>query len=282
MIPTKTRKPEMKISKVQVIFFSPSGGTKKIAAKLASSVADKLGVPMESLNLTLPADRDREYSFGPEDLVIMATPVYAGRVPNKIEPDLRRILRFSGSPAVALTVFGNRSYGTAPEELADILRSGGAHVIAAGAFVSRHVFSDQIARRRPDREDKAELGAFGEKIVDKVTALGDDPSVGELTLGEIGPYYKPLKEDGTPAAFLKAKPVTDVDKCYFCRFCVRSCPMGSIDQDCVTVSGVCIKCHACVRCCPEKAKHFEDEDFLSHVRMLEKNYSERAENKIFI
>ena len=212
----------------------------------------------------------------------MATPVYAGRVPNKIEPDLRRILRFSGSPAVALTVFGNRSYGTAPEELADILRSGGAHVIAAGAFVSRHVFSDQIARRRPDREDKAELGAFGEKIVDKVTALGDDPSVGELTLGEIGSYYKPLKEDGTPAAFLKAKPVTDVDKCYFCRFCVRSCPMGSIDQDCVTVSGVCIKCHACVRCCPEKAKHFEDEDFLSHVRMLEKNYSERAENKIFI
>ena len=66
MIPTKTRKPEMKISKVQVIFFSPSGGTKKIAAKLASSVADKLGVPMESLNLTLPADRDREYSFGSE------------------------------------------------------------------------------------------------------------------------------------------------------------------------------------------------------------------------
>ena len=208
----------MKISKVQVIFFSPTGGTKKIAVKLASSVADKLGVPMESLNLTLPGDRNREYSFGPEDLVILATPVYAGRVPNKIEPDLRKNLHFSGSPVIALTVFGNRSYGTAPEELTDILRSGGAHVIAAGAFVSRHVFSDQIARRRPDREDKAELESFGVKIFEKAAALGEDPFAGELTLGEIGPYYRPLKEDGTPAVFLKAKPVTDVDKCYFCKF----------------------------------------------------------------
>ena len=101
-------------------------------------------------------------------------------------------------------------------------------------------------------------------------------------MGKIGEYYKPLKEDGTPARFLKAKPKTHLDHCYFCRLCVRSCPMGAIDDDCVTVSGVCIKCHACVRSCPEKAKYFDDPDFLSHVRMLESICVERAENKVWI
>lgn len=270
-----------RINKVQLIYFSPTGGTKKIASKLAASLADKLGVPIENLNLTLPEARKEEYSFGPEELVILATPVYAGRIPNKIEPDLRKILSFSGSLAVALSAFGNRSYGTAPEELTDILKCGGARVIAAGAFVSRHVFSDTLARKRPDRDDRAQLEFFAEKIAEKVLAAecdGGAGEAGEINMGEIGPYYRPLKEDGTPAQFLKDKPVTDVDKCYFCKFCVKSCPMGAIDPDCVTVSGTCIKCHACVRCCPEKAKHFESEDLASHIGMLESNFTERAEN----
>jgi ferredoxin len=58
--------------------------------------------------------------------------------------------------------------------------------------------------------------------------------------------------------------------------------MGSIEDDCITVSGICIKCHACVRSCPTKAKYFDDPDFLSHVRMLEREYMERAENKIIL
>ena len=268
----------MDVKSVQLIYFSPTGGTKKLAQKFASYIANRLCVPVNEVKLTLPEDRKKEYSFGPEELVVLAVPTYAGRVPNKIEPDLREILHFDRSPAVALVSFGNRSYGNAHEELADILRGGGAKFIAAGAFVTRHAFNDSIAKKRPDREDKAELESFAEKTAEKLKA--GDPE--EIASGPVGPYYRPLREDGEPAMFLKAKPLTRIEDCYRCGLCVRTCSMGSIEADCVTVSGICIKCQACVRSCPTKAKYFDDPDFLSHVRMLERDYMERAENAVWV
>jgi ferredoxin len=57
--------------------------------------------------------------------------------------------------------------------------------------------------------------------------------------------------------------------------------MGSIDPDCVTVSGICIKCQACVKGCPEGAKYFDDKAYLSHVAMLEQTFTDEKENRFF-
>jgi len=46
--------------------------------------------------------------------------------------------------------------------------------------------------------------------------------------------------------------------------------------------GLCVKCQACVRKCTRRAKFFEDPDFLSHVAMLEENYTRRADNQIML
>ena len=105
----------------------------------------------------------------------------------------------------------------------------------------------------------------------------------DMDRGEIGPYYTPLKADGSPAKFLKAKPRTDLGKCCNCGVCARACPMGAIDpRNVALVPGLCIKCQACVRKCPRRAKFFEDADFLSHVAMLEQNYTRRAENTVLL
>ena len=156
----------MKISGIKVMYFSPTGGTKKLAQKFASRIAEKLCVPVEEINITLPDARKGKYSSGSDELVILACPTYAGRVPNKIEPDLRSMFRFDGSPAIALVSFGNRSAGTAPEELADILSSAGAVPFAYGAFACRHAFSETLARKRPDREDRAELESFADRAAE--------------------------------------------------------------------------------------------------------------------
>ena len=37
----------------------------------------------------------------------------------------------------------------------------------------------------------------------------------------------------------------------------------------------------CIKSCPNGAKYFADEAFLSHVRMLEEHYTDRAENHFF-
>ena len=58
--------------------------------------------------------------------------------------------------------------------------------------------------------------------------------------------------------------------------------MGSIDPKTMEAVGLCIKCQACVRKCTLHAKYFEDPDFLSHVAMLEQNYTRRAEHQILI
>ena len=94
----------------------------------------------------------------------------------------------------------------------------------------------------------------------------------------MGPYYVPQGEDGQPAQFLKAKPVTDAGKCTKCGICAKVCPMGSVSaQDFSEVPGICIKCQACVVKCPEGAKYFDAPGFLSHVRMLEQNFTARKE-----
>ena len=84
---------------------------------------------------------------------------------------------------------------------------------------------------------------------------------------------------------LEDRSVTDftVDgKCSNCGACARVCPMGAIDpKDITQVPGTCIKCQACVRKCTKQAKYFDDPAFLSHVAMLEANFTEPKENEIY-
>ena len=74
-----------------------------------------------------------------------------------------------------------------------------------------------------------------------------------------------------------------MDACDQCGICAKVCPMGSISaEDPSQVTGICIKCQACVKKCPQHAKYFDDAAFLSHVSMLEQNYTRRAETEVFI
>ena len=48
------------------------------------------------------------------------------------------------------------------------------------------------------------------------------------------------------------------------------------------VPGTCIKCQRCVRKCTKHAKYFDDPAFLSHVAMLEQNFTEPKENEVYL
>ncbi|MCD8148728.1 MAG: 4Fe-4S binding protein [Clostridiales bacterium] len=272
----------MIIKRIITVYFSPTGGTKKTATMLADNLGRLLGVPCEEIDFTLPSAREKTYHFLAEDLVILASPVYAGRLPNKIMPDYKRCFSAEDTPAVPVVVYGNRSYGDALTELCLIMRDCGFHAIGAAAVVSRHAFSQTLAKNRPDEQDASEICAFVERLVKSIEggryqnpASAEDGFCGNQTA--VGAYYTPLQEDGTPAKFLKAKPQTDFAICDHCGICVNVCPVGSIAPD-LEVNGVCIKCQACVRKCPRQAKYFDDAQFLSHVRMLERDYTRRAEN----
>lgn len=270
----------MDLKRMFVLYFSPTGGTERVVRLAAATLAEKLGLEPEYINFTRPENREKEYRFRGDDLLVMASPVYAGRLPNKMMPEYKARLFGDGTPAVSMCVFGNRSPDEALRELALLLEGNGFRLAGAASFAGRHAFSDKVGEGRPDEADQAQIADFAARAAAKLA--GESLPLLELDRGEIGPYYTPLKADGTPAKFLKAKPLTDWSKCNQCGACARACPMGSIDRETMEAVGLCVKCQACVRKCTRHAKYFEDADFLSHVAMLEQNYTRRADNTVLL
>lgn len=273
----------MKIERVWALYFSATGTTGKVVRAVGESAAEALGLALGCVELTRPGAREQLFSFGETDLVIVGTPTYAGRVPNKLLPFFQTQLSGGGALAVPVVLFGNRSYDNALAELCAVLERDGFHTAAAAAFVGRHAFTDKLGQGRPDWEDLAQAKNLGNNVADKVKNLTGTPLPIRVPGDPEAPYYVPKGLDGQPVKFLKAKPVTDLGRCSHCGVCQRACPMGAIDlEDAASVPGTCIKCQACVRKCTKHAKSFDDPAFLSHVAMLEANFTEPKENEVFL
>lgn len=273
----------MEIQRVCALYFSATGNTRKIVLTLAGTLAEKWGVPLVEMPFVRPLEREKEYHFTETDFTVIGLPTYAGKLPNKLLPDLKARLHGNGALAAAVVTFGNRAYDNALAELGAVLAETGFRTVAAGAFVGRHAFTDKLAEGRPDWSDLQEVKNFGIAVCDKVNSLTGDPAPVQIPGDADAPYYIPKGQDGQPAKFLKAKPRTDPGKCTNCGACARLCPMGAIDpKDVFCVPGTCIKCHACVRRCTKHAKYFDDPAFLSHVAMLESSFEEPKDNEIFL
>ena len=277
----------MEIKTVHAVWFSATGTTKKVVTQTADIIARDLGVPCQTFSFNLPAAREDELAFSPGDLVVFGLPVYAGRVPNLLLPYVRDKVKGNGALAVPVVLYGNRNFDDGLMELRNVLRDNGFHPVAAGAFVGEHAFSRILGAGRPDGEDTALAEELAHKTADKVKSLTEPPAQAVEVEGcdPIRPYYTPRDRHGEPIKdFLKAKPVTDPDKCVRCGLCARICPMGSIDpNDVSNVTGKCIKCCACVKNCPTGAKYFDHEGYLYHQHELEDQYAgRRAPSKIFL
>ena len=281
----------MRLKGITAVFFSPTGNTRKAVVEIADVIARREGIAVREIDFTLPGAREEVRKFEAGELIIFGTPVYAGRIPNKILPAVQTLFEGNGALAVPVVTFGNRSFDNALIELRIELEQHGFHTVAGAAFVAEHVFSNKLAAGRPDEKDLELIRRFAGDVAEKIKGLEEGPLDGMAEIPApaavkgiepVPAYYRPLQEDGSPANFLKAKPKTS-DSCNDCGICARVCPMGSISpEDYRTVTGICIKCQACVKSCPVHAKFFDDPVMLSHTRMLEQHYERPAENEVFL
>lgn len=264
------------IKRIWAVYFSPSGKTEQVAMAVAAGAAETLKIDeVQRYDFTLPDKREQDICFNGEDLVVLGCPTYAGRIPNKIMPFIRDRICGQGASAAIVMTYGGRSIDHSVMEAYLLLQDNGFKVYGAGSAVTRHVMSDVLSAGRPGEEDLNAASRFGADVVHKI--MTQPENYNGLSLpgsNPVGPYYKPLEADGTPANFLKAKPKVHKDICTYCGTCAKVCPMGSISRENIEeVPGVCIKCHACVRKCPTGARYFDDASLISHIRMLEENFA---------
>ena len=100
----------MKVSKVSSLYFSPTGGTKTIAENLASQLSN---TEAENHDITV---KSKQLTFSAGDVVVIAAPVFGGRIP-AIMHDRLRAVTGGGAVAIILAVYGNRAYEDSLAEL---------------------------------------------------------------------------------------------------------------------------------------------------------------------
>lgn len=271
------------------VCFSATGNTREVVNIITQKLAEELKSIKFYMEFTLPKGRQKVMEFPSDSLVVFGTPTYAGRIPNKILPFIRTLFKGGGALAIPVVTFGNRSFDNSLRELCSELEALGFRTIAAAALVGEHPFSSKVGTGRPDSKDRKGLESFIKDASEKIKGArtkDDLPSPIQVEGNdELEGYYIPLGADGKAVNFLKAKPKTHEDKCDHCGICAALCPMEAIDfGDESLVPGTCIKCHSCVKNCPSGAKYFDDENFLSHVRMLERDHGveNRKESRFYI
>ena len=272
----------MQFKTVWAVYYSGCGSTRRLLRGMAEAAGEALMLPVRELDYSRPEAREKSYCFTETDLVFWGSPTYAGRLPNVLLPFLRGNFTGGGAAAVAVVLYGNRSYDDALKELCEVLTGNGFLAAAGAAVTAEHAFAPALAHARPNGEDRAAAAEFARKTA--LTLRGREHPIPVTVPGRepIGAYYTPLGLDGEPARFLKAKPKTDPEQCTRCGLCAAVCPMGSIPREEPTeCTGICIKCQGCIRECPAGAKYFDDEAFLSHRAMLEQNYIRRRENEFY-
>ena len=221
------------------IYFSPTGGTKKVADILVSNLSG------EFCNVDICRDIEK-MNLQSCDVCLVSVPSFAGRVPAVAIERLKKISA-NGAKAILNCVYGNREWDDTLTELQDTLELCGFVCVAAVAAVAEHSIFRQFAAGRPDADDAKELAEFARKIIAKL----DSGVFGELNLAGSHGSYKEL-------ANIPFKPEANAN-CDKCGICAAGCPVGAIDKadPSKTDKDRCISCMRCVGLCPEHARDLD-------------------------
>jgi ferredoxin len=242
----------MEIEIVKLVCFSPTGTTKTVL----NSIARGINHPKEVLiDITRPEDREHKLITGRNELLVVAVPVYMGRVPSLLTDWLMSV-KADYTPTVCVVVYGNRAFDDALLELKNMLENCGCKPFAGAAFIAEHSFSsDDLPSSvgRPDENDLELAKSLGCRIKEAVNSTPSVHSVFNIALPGNFPY-------GGIKNLWHLDFIAVNDKCEHCGICAANCPVGAIDKKNSSVIDIekCTLCCACIKNCPQNAKIMKD------------------------
>jgi len=262
----------MKPNKIHLIYYSPTGTSKKVLEDISKGFDMKT---VERIDLTPKEDASNK-TISANDLAIIGVPTYGGRVPIVAAQRLKAV-KGNDTPAVIVVLYGNRAFEDSMIELRDIVSGQGFKTIAGAAFIGEHSFSSKttpIAVGRPDAEDLAKARTFGEQVRAKIDAMTKPVEISV-------PGNKPYKERN-PAS--PRAPETTAEICTLCGACAKVCPTKSITvtDKVETAASTCTACSACVKVCPTGARVWKNEGIFKAATWLNREYSKRREPEFFL
>jgi len=258
--------------KLNVLYFSATDGTLKVV----KGVVEGIGSHFKEYNITLAENRQDAISFDADDLLIIGVPVYAGRVPEFLN-DFFMNVKGNNTPAVFITVYGNRHYDDALIELKDRFEGNGFIGVAAGAFIAEHSYTSKVGTNRPDQKDLELANQFGKNIKSKLESNTELIQLHPLFVNGNFPYKE--RKFSPPMT-----PDTS-DVCISCGICAKHCPMGAINFDNFKEidPSKCVHCCSCIKRCPVNAKSMNHEMILKITNGLIDNFSAiRNEPEFFL
>ena len=146
----------MKINELKLVYFSPTGATRKIMMETARNIDAK----SVSFDFSVYKAKKPSLKFGSNDFAIFGIPVYYGRVPHfswntcRISQETihRPLLPPHTDAGNTKTLFWN---------LKTELEGKGFKVIAAAAFPTEHSIIPMIGARRPNKADLRQASEYG-------------------------------------------------------------------------------------------------------------------------
>lgn len=269
----------MKTASLKLVYFSPTGTTKKIVEAIARGIGLDLA---ERVDITTPAGRQRAIETWEDELLIVGAPVYFGRVQTNAIQWLNTI-RSHRTPTVCVVVYGNREYDDALLELRDAMAHNGCVPVACGAYIGEHSFSSTetpIAACRPDAADLLHAQSFGERIRKKIASV---PQVSQIIPVTPPGQYPYIEMEAGRQRLREVNLASVGGHCTQCGKCAELCPAGAIDfeNSALVDHGKCILCHACIKHCPAGARKMKNEIIKSIANHLSGALQERKEPLLY-
>jgi ferredoxin len=265
----------MKIQSAKLVYFSPTGTTQRVIQSIAQGIKCR---EIELIDITKPQARQQRLKTQENDLLIVAIPVYMGRLPALLSSWFQS-LTAKNTPTACVVMYGNRAYDNALLELKDILKSRGCKPFAGAAYIGEHSFSsDEFPSSvgRPDIKDLLHAESFGNRIYKKLQSVSSNQNITDIIVPGNYPYEGVT--DLWKVDFIEVN-----NSCIQCGKCAEDCPTGAINLNNSKVIDIqkCTLCCACIKKCQYNAKSIKP-GLMKEAAARCANFIERKEPEMYI